>query len=130
MFTIAQIKNAHSKVKSGADFPEYIQDILKLGVIYFETYVFDGHTNFFGTNGFKISSEGEYLRLQVADKSNLPQFKTDLKTHQKGNTDYPTFCKNCATSGVEKWIVSIVNMTCSYYDKEGKVMLVETIPTP
>lgn len=29
MFTITQIENAHSKVKSGADFPKYIQDLKK-----------------------------------------------------------------------------------------------------
>ncbi len=29
MFTVEQIKTAHSKVKSGADFPAYIQDIKK-----------------------------------------------------------------------------------------------------
>lgn len=34
MFTVEQIKTAHSKVKSGADFPAYIQDIKKLGVTY------------------------------------------------------------------------------------------------
>lgn len=27
MFTVTQIKEAHSKVKSGADFPKYIQQI-------------------------------------------------------------------------------------------------------
>lgn len=32
MFTIEQIKEAHSKVKSGADFPNYIQDLIILGV--------------------------------------------------------------------------------------------------
>ena len=32
MFTIQQIKDAHSKVKSGADFPKYMQDIIALGV--------------------------------------------------------------------------------------------------
>ena len=30
MFTIAQIKEAHDKVKSGADFPKYIQDLINL----------------------------------------------------------------------------------------------------
>ena len=30
MFTIKQIKDAHSKVKSGADFPKYMQDIIVL----------------------------------------------------------------------------------------------------
>jgi hypothetical protein len=32
MFTIEQIKQAHNKVKSGADFPKYIQEIKKLGM--------------------------------------------------------------------------------------------------
>ena len=32
MFTIEQIKNAHAKVKSGADFPTYVQNLIKLGV--------------------------------------------------------------------------------------------------
>lgn len=27
MFTVEQIENAHKKVKSGADFPKYIQGI-------------------------------------------------------------------------------------------------------
>ena len=44
MFTIDQIKEAHSKVKSGADFPQYVQDLIKLGVIHYTTYVRDGHT--------------------------------------------------------------------------------------
>ena len=33
MFTAEQIITAHSKVKSGADFPNYIKDIKALGVI-------------------------------------------------------------------------------------------------
>ena len=32
MFTVEQIKAAHSKVKSGADFPSYIKEIKSLGV--------------------------------------------------------------------------------------------------
>ena len=30
MFTLEQIKQAHSQVESGADFPSYIQEIKKL----------------------------------------------------------------------------------------------------
>ena len=33
MFTLEQIKLAHSKVKSGADFPAYIKELKALGVI-------------------------------------------------------------------------------------------------
>ena len=38
MFTIQQIKEAHSKVKSGADFPKYVHDIIALGVTSYETF--------------------------------------------------------------------------------------------
>ena len=32
MFTAEEVKTAHSKVKSGADFPAYIQEIKKWGL--------------------------------------------------------------------------------------------------
>jgi len=130
MFTIEQIKSAHSKVKSGADFPNYVQDLLKLEVTYYETYVADGHTDYFGKQDYKISTEEKYDKLIIADNSNLLQFQADIKAHQQGKTNYPTFCADCAKSGIEKWTVDMVKMTCSYYDKAGNEMLVEIIPQP
>lgn len=130
MFTIEQLKSAHSKVKSGADFPNYVQDLLKLGVTCYETYVADGHTDYFGKQDFKISSEEKYDKLIIADNSNLLQFQADIKAHQQGKTNYPTFCADCAKSGIEKWTVDMAKMTCSYYDKAGNEMLVEIIPQP
>ncbi len=128
MFTIQDIKEAHSKVKSGADFPKYMQDIIALGVTSFETYVCDNHTNYFGIDNFKITSDGFAEVLVVTNKSNADQFQLDLKFHQQGNTDYITFLKDCANSGVEKWVVVMDTMTCTYYDKKGNEMLVEVIP--
>ncbi|OGS71183.1 MAG: phage envelope protein [Flavobacteria bacterium RIFCSPLOWO2_12_FULL_31_7] len=129
MFTIQQIHEAHSKVKSGADFPKYMQDIIALGVTSFETFVFDNHTDYFGKDNFTVSSEGFSEILNVVNESNIEQFKSDLKSHQLGNTEYMTFLNDCAKSGVEKWIVVMDKMTCSYFDKNGKEMLVEKIPT-
>ena len=129
MFTIQQIKEAHSKVKSGADFPQYMQDIITLGVISFETYVIDNHTNYYGNDNYKIVSEGFTETLTIAKKSNIEQFKSDLKAHQQGKTNYMTFLNDCAKSGVEKWIVMMDEMTCSYYDNVGNEMVVETIPS-
>ena len=129
MFTINQIKEAHSKVKSGADFPTYVQDISKLGITGYETHVTDSHAQFFGKEGYSIKSEAKYPVLEIADKSNSAQFQKDLKAHQQGKTDYLIFCRDCATSGIEKWVVDIKKMTCTYYDKAGIEMLEETIPT-
>ncbi len=45
MFILDQIEAAHSKVKSGADFPEYIKELKQFGVTSYETFVSDGHTD-------------------------------------------------------------------------------------
>lgn len=128
MFTIEEIKQAHAKVKSGADFPPYVQAISKFGVRSYETYVTDGHTDYYGENGYKVTSPPKYEQLTIAEDSNTAQFKINLKDHQQGKTDYLTFCKISAKLGVEKWVVSIEAMTCSYIDKTGNEMLVEVIP--
>lgn len=129
MFTIQQIKDAHSKTKTGADFPQYMQDIIALGVTSFTTFVFDNHTDYYGKDSFSASSEGNPEHLIIANECRPEQFKFDLKIHQQGQTDYPTFLSDCAKSGVEKWQVMMDKMTCTYFDKNGNIILVEQIPT-
>ena len=128
MFSVEQIKTAHSKVKSGADFPAYIQEIKQLGVTSYETFVSDGHTDFFGANDYKTSLPAKYDSLKIAETSKPGQFKLDLVAHQQGKTDYLAFCNDCAKSGIEKWAVCMSKMTCTYFDKAGKMILEEKIP--
>lgn len=128
MFTVEQIKAAHSKVKSGADFPAYIKDIKKLGVTFYETFVTDGHTDYYGSGNYTITSPAKYESLVIGEISDTDQFKTGLKAHQEGKTDYLTFIGISARFGVEKWAVSIEQMTCTYYNKAGSEMLIEQIP--
>ncbi|HEU4607510.1 MAG TPA: DUF1398 family protein, partial [Chitinophagaceae bacterium] len=66
--------------------------------------------------------------LTIQRKSDSDQFRADLLAHQQGKTDYASFCRDCAKSGIEKWQVSLSRMTCAYYDLEGKEVLVEQIP--
>jgi len=128
MFTIDQIKAAHSEVKSGEDFPKYIQDIKAIGVKSFTTYVSDSHTEYNSADGQYVASEGMYGELLVANEADIEEFKQDLAIHQDGQTGYYRFCQDCARSGIEKWIVDLYDMTCIYYDKSGTEVLVETIP--
>lgn len=128
MFTVTQIEQAHEKVKSGADFPKYIQEIKAMGVLGFETWVKDSHTEYFGAEGYKTSSESQYENLTIADEVNKDEFIKQLKAHQQGQTDYYTFCKDCALNGIEKWIVDLDKMTCIYYDKADNELVVEQIP--
>ncbi len=130
MFTIYQIKEAHAKVKSGADFPQYIQDLIQLGVTAYDTFVRDGHSMYFGKENFSTASAPIYDALAIFEKSDAEKFKQYLKMHQQGETNYPTFCSHAAETGVEKWTVDMNDMTCTYYDTQGHKMVSENIPLP
>jgi len=127
MFTIEQIKAAHEEVKTGEDFPKYIQDIKALGVKSFTTYVSDNHTEYHSVDGDSVQSPGMYGELPIADETNINEFMEDLAIHQDGQTGYNRFCQDCARSGIEKWVVDLDDMTCIYYDKAGSEVLVEEI---
>lgn len=128
MFTVEKIKAAHSKVKSGADFPSYIKEIKDLGVTHYEAYVTDGHIDYFGANNCTAKVPAKYDPLSIADTSRDEAFKAELLAHQQGKTDFLTFIKRCATYGIERWAICIDRMTCTYYDKAGNEILVEQIP--
>lgn len=128
MFTIEQVKAAHSKVKSGADFPSYIKEIKSLGVTHYEAYVTDGHIAYHGANDFTAKAPAKYAPLAIADTAKREEFKAELIAHQQGKTDFLTFIKMCATLGIEKWDICMDKMTCTYYDKAGNEILVEKIP--
>lgn len=128
MFTAEQIKAAHSKVKSGADFPVYIKEMKSLGVTHYEAYVTDGHIDYHGANDYTPKVPAKYDPLVIADPAKSEEFKAELIAHQQGKTDFLTFIKMCADFGIEKWAICMDKMTCTYYDKAGNEILTEEIP--
>lgn len=128
MFTVEQLKAAHSKVKSGADFPSYIQEIKSFGVTHYEAFVTDGRIDYHGANATIAKVPAKYDPLVIADHANGEEFKAELLAHQQGKTDFLTFIKMCAINGIEKWEICMGKMTCTYFDKSGNELLVEEIP--
>lgn len=128
MFTVEQIQAAHSKVRTGADFPAYIQEIKALGVTHYVAFVDDGHTDYYGMDGQQATVPAKYAPVAIADKVDLEEFKAELLAHQQGRTDYPEFIKMCAGTGIDKWEIRMDRMTCTYYDKAGGQVLVEQVP--
>ena len=129
MFTIEQIKAAHAKVQTGADFPNYIQDLIILGVKGYDTYVSNGNVEYFGVNDYKVASDEKYPEIKVADFPNKERFIEFLLLHQSGETDYLTFCHHAAQCGIAKWSVNIIAMVCTYFDASGTSILIEKIPS-
>ena len=128
MFTIDQIKESHAKVKTGADFPNYIQDLIILGVKGYDTFVKDGCTEYYGVNNFTASTEEKYKEIAISTTVNKERFIQFLVMHQDGETDYLSFCNQAAQCGINKWRIDIVEMTCTYFDLEDNAVVIEKIP--
>lgn len=128
MFTIEQIKTAHAKVKSGSDFPAYVQELIQLGVLRYTNFVDDGHIVYSGKDNFSTASHAQYALMVVAPKGDKQKLQHTLKIHQQGQTDYPTFCRQAAEAGVAKWIVDMEKMTCEYFDRKNELLVQEHIP--
>lgn len=130
MFTISQINEASKKVKSGADFPQFVQDLKVIGVSCYDTFVADGHTKYYGANNFILQSAAKYPVLPVNNVSSATTLKHVISIHQQGQTDYSIFCRQAAEAGVEKWRTDILAMTVTYFDKHGDKLTTEPIPFP
>ncbi|KQM66073.1 phage envelope protein [Pedobacter sp. Leaf216] len=128
MFTIENIQAAESKIKTGADFPQFVKEIKEMGVIRNDVYVSNGLSIYFDNeDNAQQGSPDDYPALIINDEASADKLKHALTIHQQGETDYFTFCKQAADAGVEKWVVDLEEMTCTYLDAEGNELVKETI---
>ena len=128
MFTLTQIQDTHAKVKSGADFPKYIQDLKDLWVTAYSIFVDDGHAEYHGNDDI-IISPAKYDILDIHTTTDKAWFVANLKLHQQGGSDYMTFCQHAAQAGITKRVIEMDEMTCTYYDHDDNKVLVEIIPS-
>lgn len=127
MFTKEQIEAAHGKVKSGADFPAYVNEIKSLGVKSHEVSLKEGTWIFKGLNNHMASFVNGPL-VPVSERVSVETFEHSLTIHQRGETDYLTFCQQAGKAGVDRWISDFFNMAVTYYDAAGNVVAIEPIP--
>ena len=130
MFTLEQIHAAHSRTKSGAEYPQYVAELKALGVLRYTHFVADGHTEFQGSEGLPISSAASPTIRVIAREGDAAGFRTQLVANQKGATSFAEFCSDCARTGVATWVADFASMTCTYYLLNGTVVLVEEISEP
>lgn len=128
MFTLEQIAQTHAKIKTGADFPRYVQDLKALGMAHYDFYVSDGHSEYVATTGERLNAPAKYPALQVAPRGDAAALRHTIAIHQQGQTDFMTFCQQAADAGVRYWRTDVVNLRCVYVDETGGEILVEPIP--
>jgi uncharacterized protein YbcV (DUF1398 family) len=128
MFTVEQIKEKLAKVRTGADYPLLAKELRDLGITFYETRLEDGRSVYHGADGSQVVGGPNYDPIGIAEKVNADQLRSDVLAHQQGKSDYFQISRQCADSGIEKWAVCLVSMTCAYVDRAGNRILVENIP--
>lgn len=127
MFTLDQLHEARSRVKSGADFPALVQTFIRLGVRRYTTWLTDGHSDYDGEDR-SLSSPSAHAPLPISSRLDRSHFLACVKRHQQGGTDYATICNEARACGVQRWVVDMEAMTCTYFTPTDEVVLEERIP--
>jgi len=127
MFTIEEINDLHARLGSAKTFTEYVRALKALGVDRYDSYLADGHSEYFGQGGHRFVSPPEHDMLPVAETGQRETFLQHLRQHELRQTTYLEMSIGLAQSGIEKWSVDTGRMTMTFYDKAGREMLVEQI---
>ncbi len=127
MFTIEQINDIHDRLGNAQTLADYVHALNALGVEKYDSYLTDGHSEYFGKSDHKVISPPAHDKLSIAEPSCKENFLKHLKLHEQGKTTYIEMSQGLAESGIEKWTVDTTRMTMIFYDKVGSEMLVETI---
>jgi len=127
MFTLEQINNIHDRLGNAEMLPQYLEALKNIGVDEYDSFISDGHSEYFGKGGHKVVSPPVHEKLSIAETSNREGFLNHLNLHNQGKTSYLEMSKGLADSGIEKWTFDTNKMTIAYYDKDGNEMLVEAI---
>lgn len=128
MFTLQQIKTAHARVKSGADFPNYIQEIKSYGLKKYVFSVVNGATTYYGESGHQVMAPAIYEPQTINPIASSAELSHIIRIHQEGKTDFLTFCRQAAEAGVKQWVIDTERMLCVYEDIDGRQMIAEPIP--
>lgn len=127
MFTLEHIDELHSRYGSAKTLPDYVRALHALGVERYESFLADGHSEYFGQGGYRLVSPAVHELFPIAVASEREAFLQHLHQHELGHTTYLEMSWGLAQSGIKKWIVETGRMTIAFCDKAGREMLVRQI---
>jgi uncharacterized protein YbcV (DUF1398 family) len=107
-----------------------IQGLKKLGIVSYDHMLESGTNVFHGQDGQSESLSNMGPPVPVNHHAEVGLLKKHISEHQRGLTNYPTLCGLAGQAGVDKWTCDLRAMTCTYFDRSGRKLHVELIPTP
>jgi len=114
MFTIEQINDLHARLGSAKTLQEYVRALKAIGVERYDSYLADGHSEYFGQGGHRVVSPPVHEVLPVAETGQRETFLQHLSRHQRRQTTYVEMSRGLAQSGIEKWTVDTGRLTMTF----------------
>ena len=127
MFTLEQIDHVHNRLGNAETLAQYLEALKNIGVDHYDTFITDGHSEYFGQGGHKVVSSPVHEKLSIAPTGDRESLLKHLDLHSQGKTTYLEMSKGLADSGIEKWTFDTNKMTIAYYGREENEILVEAI---
>ncbi|MER3482294.1 MAG: hypothetical protein C4332_03190 [Meiothermus sp.] len=101
MFTLEQVNDLHARLVNAETLSEYARALNAIGIEKYDSYLTDGHSEYFGKQGHKVASP-VHQKLSVAEQGNRKDFFQHLKLHEQGKTTYIEMSIGLGQSGIEK----------------------------
>lgn len=127
MFTLNQINDIHERLGKQTTLAGYLLALNKIGVDKYDSFITDGHSEYYGKDSYKLVSPPVHEKFPIANTCNRQEILKHLSLHEQGKTNYIEMSQGLADSGIEKWTFDTNKMTISYYGIDGNEMLVEKI---
>jgi uncharacterized protein YbcV (DUF1398 family) len=127
MFSLDQISKIHDDFGNADNLALYLRELNAIGVIKYDSFITDGHSEYFGEDDYKLVSGPIHASLTVANKIDRDKFLESLKLHKQLKTSYLKMSKSLADSGIAKWTFDTNKLTLTYYSKDDDEMLMEAI---
>ena len=127
MFTIADIEDVHDRLGAPATLPEYLRALNAMGVARSDSFLSDGHSEYFGEDGYRVVGTATHEELVVARVADADQAREHLQRAGQGESSYVEMSKGLAASGIAKWTFDTKRMTISYCDVAGNEVLTESV---
>lgn len=127
MFTLEQITDIHDRSGNSDTLGEYLRALRDIGVETYDSYITDGHSEYFGANGQKLVGPAFHETFAIAETCDKEQFLRYMKQVEEGSIGYVDMSRALADNGVEKWTFDTEKLTITYLDKAGNVLLAEEL---
>jgi uncharacterized protein YbcV (DUF1398 family) len=127
VFTVEQITDIHDRLGNSDALGSYLRALRDLGVEKYDSYVTDGHSEYFGADGNRLIGPAFHETFTIADACDKERFLQYMQLVEQGGVGYVEMSKALADHGVEKWTFHMTELTVTYFDKAGNVLLAENV---